>query len=854
MFADMLSQLGELSPELLDDFMKGVQKQQSGEGSNVLSELMEFHSNKHAVPEERMDDYRLPDYVDFWDCYAQEDLQGDYAEFMEQCEKHSKKKKQLAADINLFLESVPVSYKEGYEYISNIQIQMVAAAIVKYGLADCLPPLLNLLRCEDNVISDCFMDDEAMAIEIYAQLCHTHLDDLLTIATDGNVHPFARGIAIGALARSISYTPQGSLLIQGMLRKVIDVYVGRAKTDRKVSVALIRATALCVARMDLFGFLPLLQSVYKKLRISGKGIGALSKVEKLMDRGIVDLGHKESLTERLENFLEFQKMFQMPDGEDYDDEDYDDEDYDDFDGDDFDFDFSDDDEGTKGPKLPEIKVSDIRNARLTNGKLQILGNDFVTAHPKGLPTTTDQEYIRFANGIVERLGNFSHDFTPLDVKTLAMKCTLYFEDVIADAGIWRSFVEKHRAMYGKPLPFHHVDEDDYYPDEPNLADVKLLVWLSRIDSHRMGVANPENKALMDLAETIYDYMDEMFEQMPVNQALADYFHKAEFTSDFFTMRDALKWTFMSSYLSSTTVALEHLVERANLYMSHMPEHAFYHAESTVIYDFPIGPLHLLAKDWLAMILQSNGKTEEAACISEIEGQETINQVVTRGDDLFGSYTIKRPDGSVMELSEKNFKELTLADNSYFSACMVKYHNDWYLSGTNSVGDKLKSGFDQRAEQAKAMKNIGIPNFDKLVKDNGGSQLFYFKDYDAMMKFCRSKLKVDPSQAQLPSGFSSKKKNWTIFLPAKDKGILMFPESAQYIKDDNNPFYSAKKAEADNLSFPVTAPYVFARYLMDHDLLPMAGFNHAVDLRLGRKQFHDNYDFVLRCLTTDVSVI
>ena len=69
----------------------------------------------------------------------------------------------------------------------------------------------------------------------------------------------------------------------GLLRKVIETYRERAKADRKVSVALIRATSLIAARMHVKTLLPLIQETYKKLRISSKGCGAISKVEQIMD-------------------------------------------------------------------------------------------------------------------------------------------------------------------------------------------------------------------------------------------------------------------------------------------------------------------------------------------------------------------------------------------------------------------------------------------------------------------------------------------------------------------------------------------------------------------------------------------
>jgi hypothetical protein len=60
-------------------------------------------------------------------------------------------------------------------------------------------------------------------------------------------------------------------------------------------------------------------------------------------------------------------------------------------------------------------------------------------------------------------------------------------------------------------------------------------------------------------------------------------------------------------------------------------------------------------------------------------------------------------------------------------------------------------------------------------------------------------------------------------------------------------YDEKKAMDDYLQLPLDVPYTFAVYLMEHNLLPHAGFVHQHDKKIGEKQFRENYDFVLRCL-------
>lgn len=857
----MMERLGEINPDLLDDVVDSLNKRSAGEGPEMLDELIDLKSNKHPKSKVNFLDIDLPEYVDFWDYYQDLYPQEDYDDFMRECRKANKKKGRLAKDINAFLDSVPAYYAEDYTLISH-QLWMVAAAISKFDLKECHLPLINLLRCEDNVIRDIFMDDEMGSISLYAELCHDHLKEFFDIAIDECVMPFARGIAIGALAKSANYSPKDMLLIQAYLRQIIEHYRVIAAKDRKVAVKIICATALITARMHFTSLMPLIMDTYRSLRIKARKIGALSKVEALMDDEDKTLGNDDSIVDYLEGFLKFQSVVGNPflddEDEDFDLDDFDD---DDFDDDDYvDYEEIDDDLPDFGrrrkaaPREDVYSLDMMRKINVVKGKVRILGQNLSNAHPKGIASDTDMDYVNFANGIVSRISSIANDITNDDVFHIAMKCTLYYEDVIADAGIWRSFVETMRERYGKPLPFYEVDEENYYTDEPNLEDVRLLVWLARLDSHTTGVANPENPVLMEMAEVIYQYMDEMFERMPVNESLAEYFHKAEFVKDFYEARDAVKWVYLGSYLTSTTKALSAMVDEANQLYHLYEDEAFYQAESTFIFTMNIGPLALCAKDWLVMILNSNGKKKEAQQIEGMEGITTAYHVRERGDNLFGTFSIERADGLLMDLDKEAFDNLTGKSHSadYLYGCVISYDGKWYLSGSAFADCQLRELYEEEVEKYKTFKHrkpMDDKKYDKVIRGNNGSKLFYFKDEDAVTKFVSKTLGLKAQDVNLPL-LGSHHDNWTLFLPDASGQVLYLPDVAQLICDPQNPFYDEDIAMKDKLSLPVSVPNVFVCYLMEHKLLPGAGFVSIEGADKGIAQFQDNYDFVIRCLAPE----
>ena len=72
-------------------------------------------------------------------------------------------------------------------------------------------------------------------------------------------------------------------------------------------------------------------------------------------------------------------------------------------------------------------------------------------HPKGMESSTDFYYAKIGNQLlksIQRTGAVKV-FGNEVLEIMAIKVVLYFEDIICDGGIWRSFVNKHCELYGK---------------------------------------------------------------------------------------------------------------------------------------------------------------------------------------------------------------------------------------------------------------------------------------------------------------------------------------------------------------------------------------------------------------------
>lgn len=99
-------------------------------------------------------------------------------------------------------------------------------------------------------------------------------------------------------------------------------------------------------------------------------------------------------------------------------------------------------------------------------------------------------------------------------KHLALTLIGYFQDIVSDAGLWRSFVNANRKLYGWSVPFHTTDED-YIDYELNREDVRFLVWydIAMLDLNRRQL-NPHDATLLEMADRVFDFLEKHYEDAP----------------------------------------------------------------------------------------------------------------------------------------------------------------------------------------------------------------------------------------------------------------------------------------------------------------------------------------------------
>lgn len=480
--------------------------------------------------------------------------------------------------------------------------------------------------------------------------------------------------------------------------------------------------------------------------------------------------------------------------------------------------------------------------------------DIRKGHPFGVPSSTDKDYADIANTVVVMLSHtpFCAERSEDEQKRIALKLTLYFEDMVSEIGLWRSFVQKHQQLYGKPLPFYHTG-NDYTPEEPHIEDIEFLLWDATLDDeYSETLVNPENEALAHAARMAYAYFMELFEDTPINDDLYDFFHEAKFTENFYDVRQVLKWYFFDCYLTSGRFkqstfdeALDYQMDlcRGNRQVAQSA------AEASIAFSYQVGPLALKPQEWLSALLTVHGHADKAANVATIVAKKLEPYILERYDRQ--TVTLRNVDDELMTVRRTEYfhVQTTLLKSPDTEGCVgsyARYNGEWYLNGMNTWGDILRLIPEYKKERD-IERNA---NFADIAKDKDSilrnKQLFFFKTTDEYQRFLKEELKIPKgSKSPLPKGV----KNIMLYIPSIDEGKLCtIMDCAEYICHPDNPMYDREKSKSQFLIADLDrVPGEFIRYAIANNLMTDFALNSTEGYPRGRQLAQDNLDFLARTL-------
>lgn len=221
-------------------------------------------------------------------------------------------------------------------------------------------------------------------------------------------------------------------------------------------------------------------------------------------------------------------------------------------------------------------------------------------------TSTDKYYFDLCNSLVEiaKAKNLFPSYPEKVVERAALTLIGYYQDVISDAGIWRSFIEGNRKLYGYTLPFYEIG-DNYIDYELNKADVRFMVWYAlSMNYEDLRAVYPLDDEIINGADEWWEELERVYDDSPTP---VDYNMVKEVEinapEDKETVMRFANWLFMHCYLMTPAFALT-LSEMALQFDLQKEEGVieFRKKLDESMSKVPTGPLALFLGEWLYLII------------------------------------------------------------------------------------------------------------------------------------------------------------------------------------------------------------------------------------------------------------
>lgn len=444
------------------------------------------------------------------------------------------------------------------------------------------------------------------------------------------------------------------------------------------------------------------------------------------------------------------------------------------------------------------------------------------------PYPTDTYYVPLANKIFKMLVKDFKGRDILDTETLgqiARKTTWYFEDIVADMGMWRSFSELCRKLYGYDVPLFH-EEEEYYADEPSLNAVRYIVWDVVSELHEDMSIYPDTGKVADLSRAVFNFLNSEFENAPVNtDGKNDIKAVIEHAQEGFDeLRESLSWILAGNYITRNFTYYNDEAEdvkklTGNPFDSLDASMKSYYIKTRNYFYYKTGALALLSYQWLADLARVNGMEKAQKALDGIEVLDTDAYRYKAKDDTWLHMEGVKGREFDIRAKELNLPEEALKAEDGCLGQFIFYNGEWHLNGILSsyhFGDKFE---EMKVETINPEDKI--LGTEKILKATGGKRLLYYKDTHEMMEDLKSKGLFAKEQT-FPFEDNPDCKRPCFFVNEEDKKDNMYFgfNFETYINDPANPYYDAMEAKEDAVTilWENAAPRELVDYLIDNNLL------------------------------------
>jgi hypothetical protein len=196
-------------------------------------------------------------------------------------------------------------------------------------------------------------------------------------------------------------------------------------------------------------------------------------------------------------------------------------------------------------------------------------------------------------------------------RDVVLAVTGYFQDVVADGGLWRSFTRLHSNRHGSPLP-HYRCSEGYIDYELNVEDVRYVMWWTIVGERGCDVLDPHDQELEALATAFHLLLDEEYEEAPVPRQFC-IASEVDLDNPLDAQRiyDYAYWLYWRSFLlrPSSLAVMERAMPEAHAIIASAGEHdarpLLQDLNERLMSSEPAGPIPLTTAQWLHLIIEDH---------------------------------------------------------------------------------------------------------------------------------------------------------------------------------------------------------------------------------------------------------
>lgn len=225
-------------------------------------------------------------------------------------------------------------------------------------------------------------------------------------------------------------------------------------------------------------------------------------------------------------------------------------------------------------------------------------------HPK--KGEHDAFYLRLANRLysAEREKHILNA-DDMIVRRTAMGVADFMQDVVADAGVWRSFIDRNRALYSRTLPFYEVSEG-YVDYEINIEDVRFLIWYTTtmFSFGDARLISPLDPSVLQCADLWFGILEEEYEEAPVAKEFLAW-REIDLKNDYANpeLYHLANWIFLHCYLTlpAASETFSEMIRSLSDKERQEPTVLQERIEQLMM-ESPTGPLALFTNEWIDLIV------------------------------------------------------------------------------------------------------------------------------------------------------------------------------------------------------------------------------------------------------------